>query len=622
MKAVWVISLLIFSYLKSNTQVLYSENFETNSGYNSWTSFNESPSSYWNWGNAIESSSNHWKIPSHSLFISSNDDKCNCDKSKDIIKSPKIFIENIDTLLVKIDVFYNAGYYDGIQEKAIIFIEFDYDTLYVDTLQGSNEWRTLMYPVYNLTNSDSMSIGIKYSDQGGWMFGLAFDNVSVLKYNSFDLEISDIEVPKLIAMGDPLDIFLRIFNHSMDTMSNVSIFFQYVDTVVEQKLTSKLLPFSINQYTFNDVFLVSDTINNTIKIWLSDSLILDTQDYNDTLQTHFFILKYPNPKNTLIETFVSNSCIPCISAQYNFYQQLNPLGVNTENGNIFNINYHANNSLYPADSAYILENEIRRNYYNLMNLSEYTTNGEFNYKNLNYFNASEITEKQNAHSYLEITNDYSIINDTITIDVQLFSHIKTPAHFLKLHTLILENEMVLYDASESSLWRNAVRIFATPPVGLTFTDTLYKNSTYSYQFKEEIKQSSIISYNSGAFSSTNNNIAVISFVQDDLTHEIVQVSGLRWPQTSENLSNSYVQQYSIYPNPTRNILYIAPNTPNIQSVSIKLFSLSGQLLYSNIAYNLHETISLDPKQPLEGFYILQISDNQNKIYTTPVLFIK
>lgn len=75
----------------------------------------------------------------------------------------------------------------------------------------------------------------------------------------------------------------------------------------------------------------------------------------------------------------------------------------------------------------------------------------------------------------------------------------------------------------------------------------------------------------------------------------------------------FKDRFEIYPNPFKGELFIKNNLPDVDSFQIKIFTISGQLIYQDFTHtsDIDNLISIDIAQILNpGIYILQLTDRQ------------
>lgn len=593
------ILLVIFPVL-IHAQVLFEDNFEDSNSFSLWTQNTDTNISIWERGSAFNLSSFSWNIPQHSTFITTNDDDCNCDKSKDQILSPKIFVRGQDSLLLQFDVYFNGAFYNGVTEQAYIFYKTNDQIIYRDTLQGNTTWISHIYPLIVNDTIDSLQIGFEYSDQGSWMFGLALDNVMLTVMNSVDLSLQATTLNSIYALNDSILPSIQIYNSGFDTVQNV-VLYALSDTSTYLKSLTYLPPYSSTIVQLNQWIPLSNINQSNITFWTKDSLGIDNQAHNDTLTHSFIILPTKNYKNALVESFTSASCSQCRASQDNFYDVLEANQVNYD-GHLFHIEYHVESNGI-IDSAYLDHNTQTLAHYNSTALPYYLVQGSSIPKSTELFNIGEVSLTQLEYSNLKITNNYQILNDSIFVQVDVEGLSREFSADDRLISVLVERNMNL----DSVYWKNVARAYLTNPEGVSITDTLNPDSIYSFHFSNELIQANPILSNSGCFSNLNDNLAVISFIRNNVTGNILQVTGSNWPlKVSDYRAPS--SNLSIYPNPSSSSLIdVFFETPEHNYV-LELYTMTGQLIWKTSKTNNKSKIQIPYN--LHGMYILKASDSK------------
>jgi len=106
--------------------------------------------------------------------------------------------------------------------------------------------------------------------------------------------------------------------------------------------------------------------------------------------------------------------------------------------------------------------------------------------------------------------------------------------------------------------------------------------------------------------------------------EIMQLNvsfGQTMPNTSVN-DNIFENIFTIFPNPTKNSLFIKTNNMKIGVLNIKLYDIVGKLVFNKIFDdNLFDIIEINDLSLRNGIYHIVISDNKN-IYKKIIIISK
>jgi len=207
-------------------QILFTEDFE-NGLPTDWTIETRSTDGGWNVGSSASLSSNAYSIPANGSFniIATNDDNCDCDKSKDLLITPLIDPGANAHLFLKLDYFFLERVYQGDQELGQIEISRDKENWeIIDHLHGNHgEWEKLNISLDKWLDEGPFYLGFRYHDAGQPMFGLALDNVSVIVPPVVELELYDLNATPFGETNCPIPISAKVWNKGSETIENISV---------------------------------------------------------------------------------------------------------------------------------------------------------------------------------------------------------------------------------------------------------------------------------------------------------------------------------------------------------------------------------------------------------------
>ena len=111
----------------SHAQVIFEENFENPALPQGWAIESNASDGGWRFSNPGVLSSQFYTIPSNGSagIAATNDDACNCDKLSDRLIMPPLDLSAVSSAVVKFDVHYFDGTYQGFQENAFVDVSLD-----------------------------------------------------------------------------------------------------------------------------------------------------------------------------------------------------------------------------------------------------------------------------------------------------------------------------------------------------------------------------------------------------------------------------------------------------------------------------------------------------------------
>lgn len=183
-----------------NAQIIFEENFESGSLPAGWTVQTNATDGGWNVGTAASLSTNAYTVPSNGStgMAGTNDDACNCDKSNDFLASASFNLSGISAAVLSFDAVYLDNTYQGDQENATIEVSTDGGATWtvVQDLEGNAGWTTHNISLSDFIGEEIVSIGFRYDDGDGWLYGFAIDNVVVKTPPELEAElINVIKIP-------------------------------------------------------------------------------------------------------------------------------------------------------------------------------------------------------------------------------------------------------------------------------------------------------------------------------------------------------------------------------------------------------------------------------------------
>lgn len=584
------------------SQLLWQDPLDNPSTFSQWAQQTQEVQSQWMQGSAQALSSAYWKIPHRVGVAATNDDACNCNKSKDVLFSPWISLNQEDSLILSVDLFFNQGFYNNNQEQAYVFYQTDAQKIYIDTLAGAIDWQTHLYAILLNNPTDSLRIGFEYSDQGGWLFGLAIDQVSLWKGSLIDLHLKKITTAQILTQGDSLPIRIQVSNIGLDTSSASILTVIYGAQTYSQKIGS-IKPLQTLDLLLTDTFVVDTLQGNSLQVIVQDSLGQDVNMSNQNLSNQWILLDHANYQNVLIESFVSAACTPCITQVQPFYQALESEWINDE-FSFYHIQYHH------QDAAEILGNAIRKQEYDSLSDPYVMIQGQQAPLSTELFTSGYLYPISNQYSAFDLSHSFYTQADSIHIQAQMIPQ----AHFfqdsLYLMISVVERNMTL----DSNTWKNVARLHLTGDLGLALDSVWIKDSIYTFEAHGKMVQSSSITPFSGYFSSTPDNIAVILWVQNRLTKEILQVDGSRWATSIAETKTQHVLPAYVYPNPSnKSEAYVGGDFKMLKNAQWSLYNLQGVCVWTTSSLDIHPGTNVPYVPSVPGYYVWQIKQNEQTI---------
>lgn len=154
------------------------------SGLGTFTTANPGAGDAWSVGTEVDASSANWTVPPNgsSQVAYANDDECDCVMADVFLYSPVIDLSNVSDATFNCNLFFEGRTYLGNTETAELMASTDGGTTFVTVtpiLGVSGSWRMESYDVSAYDGFSSVQFAVRYDDGGGWLYGIAIDDISI-----------------------------------------------------------------------------------------------------------------------------------------------------------------------------------------------------------------------------------------------------------------------------------------------------------------------------------------------------------------------------------------------------------------------------------------------------------
>lgn len=243
----------------SQAQVIFSEDFNLSMLPVDWQIDSDATDGGWRFGTSQSMSSQNFGIESNGTsIVATNDDGCNCNKANEYLISKPIDLSTVNAAVLKFDLFYGDQVYEGIQEDATVEISLDGTTWTVlDDLHGHGGWDQHIINITEYAGNPTVYIALRYHDNGGWLYGMAADNVIIEVPNTLDVSLVDLESKEFGEIGKEFKVAGTVLNNGIETITSLEL--QYtidgVNPVVETIEGISIEAFSYSNFEFIERWL-------------------------------------------------------------------------------------------------------------------------------------------------------------------------------------------------------------------------------------------------------------------------------------------------------------------------------------------------------------------------------
>ncbi|MFH6999720.1 M4 family metallopeptidase [Flavobacterium sp. FlaQc-57] len=178
----------------------YTIDFEDVSQYKGWRTSENKGAAGWKYGISTDLESPGWPLKDHTHFMASNDDKCNCDSSNDMLISPVFDLSNYKQAHLTFD-----GFGDGARDS---------DGYVKVSIDGGETWKTVFQMPYinnwieyhvdlsPYAGKSCVLVAFQHNDNGLFASGFAVDNIKITDKSEY-LQLSNLSVPETVYEDAP-----------------------------------------------------------------------------------------------------------------------------------------------------------------------------------------------------------------------------------------------------------------------------------------------------------------------------------------------------------------------------------------------------------------------------------
>lgn len=193
-----------------SAQVIYSQDFESGSLPTGWQNVSKAIDGGWNFSSTI---------------ASSDDLKCNCDKSNDMLITAPINLSGYPKLIMKMDLLFQGQKDNGTTESFTILGSDDGGITWVDMAQsnGTEGWDTFFADLSGFAGKSNVMFAFKFSDNGGWLNGVGIDNIKIQVPLDRDVKFKSTPSELVAKSGASKTIEGIIKNEGSETLHSITI---------------------------------------------------------------------------------------------------------------------------------------------------------------------------------------------------------------------------------------------------------------------------------------------------------------------------------------------------------------------------------------------------------------
>ncbi|KFF16948.1 T9SS C-terminal target domain-containing protein [Flavobacterium hydatis] len=195
----------------------YTMDFEDATKYKGWRTTENANATGWKHGTSKDLGSPGWFLTEHTNFMASNDDKCNCDSSNDMLISPVFDLSNYKGAHLSFDGFGDRyGLSDG-----YVKVSTDGGTTWKTEFKMPHlsSWFEYQVDLSAYAGKSCVLVAFQHDDNGLFASGFAVDNIK-LKETADYLQLSHLSMPETVYEDAPSHEFFisakNVFYNKVD----------------------------------------------------------------------------------------------------------------------------------------------------------------------------------------------------------------------------------------------------------------------------------------------------------------------------------------------------------------------------------------------------------------------
>lgn len=166
--------------------VIWSEDFDGGTSLPvGWSQLTAATDGGWKVATTANHSSQYFPVPARAgLVLGTNDDKCNCNKSNEILYLPTMDFSAQTAVRMLMDLFFIRGSYQGKVESLRLLASTDDGATWtmVTEFTGAGGWRSPMQvDLTAYAGQSNVRLAFRYDDGADWLYGAMIDNIRIVE---------------------------------------------------------------------------------------------------------------------------------------------------------------------------------------------------------------------------------------------------------------------------------------------------------------------------------------------------------------------------------------------------------------------------------------------------------
>ena len=452
-----------------------------------------------------------------------------------------------------------------------------------------DQWNFEIVNLTTFTDTIVFKIVAIVSDDGNgqaWTGDISIDNFEISEALALDVAGISMTTPQTIILANgAVTVSGKLQNMGTSTVTSMDVNYSIDGGATVTEALSGLNLATGSYYDFNHGSTWTPTAAGTynIEIWATNiNGTSDMNTANDMVSGLVTVYDNATIKRPMLESFTSSTCGPCVAGNVNVSNVLS--GFNNSDYSLLKYQMSWPGS---GDPYYTAEGGDRRNYYGVNAVPDFILDGNIWQGNSSSLTGSQITSVLANPAFVEMSSYFTVdeVNQTVDITVNI-DPLGDFANSLTLYTAIYE--ITTYNnvgSNGETSFDNVMKKMVPGSSGFALS-SLQTGVLVAENFSHTFQGSYVLPPN--ANNPTNhaiqhsiedfNNLGVVSWIQNDVTKEIVQSTVATLSATNVGELNS--TRLMLFPNPAENTATLAFQGLEGSDVKIDLYNLLGELVFS------------------------------------------
>ncbi len=355
-----------------------------------------------------------------------------------------------------------------------------------------------------------------------------------------------------------------------------------------------------------------------LRVWASNiNGSSDENTANDTAIMEINVVDKFAPRKILNEIFTSSTCGPCTAGNANYLKVIEGQSKHST------IKYQVN---WPGTGDPYCTQEVRDRvaYYAINSVPRMEVDGGWD-GNASSFTTTLYDQFSSKPSFLEITGNVSLTwKNNITADITLNPMADFASSNLKLHAVITEG--VTYwnkKTNGETQFEDVMKKMMTGSTGMALSPmtkdaSVNKNVSFAfagnYRLPADGTTGQHINHATENSVETWNDLAVVVFVQDATTKEVLQSETFPIALTSVETLEQGIQ---LYPNPANDMFHLKVASLMSEKAFVTVSNMKGQIVYQGSLVDGKAQINV--ANISEGMYVVNVKAGSKNLNTKMVV---